>query len=189
MESASPEPFRSGGPRPSIGTAAQDQAATGTPADAEAVSRVIDVIDDQADPVDLARVRRLVVHVLAALDVPVELEVSVTCVDRHRIAELNEAYLGGEGPTDVLAFPIDAVDDVDAGVPGLLGDVVVCPRVAATQAGTHGRTVTAELDLLVVHGILHLLGHDHADDDERTRMFGLTDRLLAAFVPDGGRRP
>lgn len=188
MQSASPEPSRSHGPRPTIGAAAKGQAATGTQTGADGVSRVIDVIDDQADPVDLARVRRLVEHVLEALDVPVELELSITCVDMRRIAELNEVYLGGEGPTDVLAFPIDAVDDVEVGVPGLLGDVVVCPRVAATQAGTHGRTATAELDLLVVHGILHLLGHDHADDDERTAMFRLTDQLLAAFAAESGRR-
>lgn len=137
--------------------------------------------------VDPARLDRLGRHVLRELAVPHELELSIICVDRQRITELNEAHLGGSGPTDVLAFPIDAVDDVQAGVPGLLGDVLVCPEVAAEQAPDHGRTPEAELDLLVVHGILHLLGHDHAADDERARMFGLTATLLDGFATHGGQ--
>jgi probable rRNA maturation factor len=149
---------------------------------------VVRVVDDQADAVDVARLERLARHVLQTLAVPAELELSITCVDRRRIRELNEAHLGGDGPTDVLAFPIDGVDDVQHGVPGLLGDVILCPSVAADQAGDHGRTPAAELDLLLVHGILHLLGHDHATEDERTRMFGLTEDLLARFTVAGGNR-
>ncbi|MBW3604584.1 MAG: rRNA maturation RNase YbeY [Actinobacteria bacterium] len=137
--------------------------------------------------VDPVRLERLARHVLTELAVPHELELSIICVDPQRIVELNEAHLGGSGPTDVLAFPIDAVGDVQAGVPGLLGDVVVCPAVAADQAADHERTPPAELDLLVVHGILHLLGHDHAADDERARMFGLTTTLLDGFALQGGQ--
>lgn len=150
--------------------------------------QIVRVVDDQADAVDVARLERLARHVLQALAVPVELELSITCVDRRRIRELNEAHLGGDGPTDVLAFPIDGLDDVQRGVPGLLGDVVLCPHLAAVQAGDHGRTPAAELDLLLVHGILHLLGHDHATEDERARMFGLTEDLLARFAVAGGDR-
>jgi len=67
-------------------------------------------------------------------------------------------------------------------VPGILGDVVVCPHVAAAQADEHGRTPAGELDLLLVHGVLHLLGHDHAEPEERAAMFGLTDALLSEFA-------
>lgn len=148
------------------------------------------VTDDQTEDVDVGRLERLARHVLARLEVPTELELAVICVDAGRIKDLNVAHLGGSGPTDVLAFPIDGVVEVTPGVPGMLGDVVVCPRVAAAQAPDHGRTTAGEIDLLVVHGILHLLGHDHAEEDERHRMFTLTDELLAAFDPSdtGGRR-
>jgi probable rRNA maturation factor len=132
-------------------------------------------------PVDRGRLERLATHVLDAREVPHELELSVTCVDVARITGLNEAHLGGHGATDVLAFPIDAPDQVVDGIPGLLGDVVLCPEVAARQAPDHGRTASGELDLLLVHGILHLLGHDHAEPAERADMFALTDTLLADF--------
>ena len=144
------------------------------------------MVDDQHPSVDTDRLATLAHHVLRSLDVPVELELSIACVDRASMAELNAAHMGTSGPTDVLAFPIDDVDDVVTGVPGLLGDVVLCPQVAADQAGDHDRNPRAELDLLLVHGILHLLGHDHAHADERDRMFGLTDELLATFA--GGSR-
>lgn len=145
-------------------------------------TNTIAFIDEQTVPVDGAHLRQLAAHVLTRLDVPGELELTITCVDRTRITELNEAYLDGTGATDVLAFPIDAPDEVVPGVPGMLGDVVVCPDVAAAQAAEHGRTPQGEIDLLLVHGILHLLGHDHAEPDERAEMFGLTDALLSEFT-------
>lgn len=142
------------------------------------------VADEQDAPVDLQRLEQLAAHVMMALDVPVELELTVTCVDGELIAALNRQHLGGDGPTDVLAFPIDAPADVVPGVPGLLGDVVVCPAVAHRQAGDHGRSADGEVDLLVVHGALHLLGYDHAEQAERTEMFALTDALLASCPPN-----
>jgi probable rRNA maturation factor len=147
-----------------------------------AAPRRVTIADEQSRPVDRARLQRLATHVLDTLDVPVELELSISCVDPARITELNEAHLDGTGATDVLAFPIDSPDDVVAGVPGLLGDVVLCPAVAERQAPEHGRTVAGETDLLLVHGILHLLGHDHAEPAERAEMFALTDTLLVRFV-------
>ena len=179
MESGSPEPSRPQGATPATGTADALPAPARAPGRA---SHAIHVVDDQGVTVDTSRLRRLAAHVLTRLRVPAELELTVSYVDRARIAELNEVHLGGTGPTDVLAFPIDAPDDVTAGVPGLLGDVVVCPEVAAAQAGDHGRTLDGELDLLLVHGILHLLGHDHAEPEERAEMFGLTDTLLSEFA-------
>ena len=147
-----------------------------------ATHRRVTIADEQSRPVDRIRLQRLATHVLDTLDVPSELELAISCVGTARITELNEAYLDGTGATDVLAFPIDGPDDVVAGVPGLLGDVVLCPAVAERQAPEHGRTATGETDLLLVHGILHLLGHDHAEPAERAEMFALTDTLLARFA-------
>jgi probable rRNA maturation factor len=184
VESGSPEPSRSTGALRTTETAGK------TPADAmpsPAASRSVTIIDEQDRPVDHTRLVRLATHVLDDLDVPLELELSISCVDPTRITELNEAHLEGTGPTDVLAFPIDDPSDVVAGVPGLLGDVVLCPAVAERQAPEHHRTVDDETDLLLVHGILHLLGHDHAESAERAEMFALTDTLLAGFTTEAAQ--
>ena len=114
------------------------------------------------------------------------------------MAELNGRFMGAEGPTDVLAFPID--DPIEPGrwpdagstgpdreppeladLPVLLGDVVVCPAVAARQAPEHAGTFDDELALLVVHGVLHILGHDHAAPEETARMQAKERELLERF--------
>ena len=97
-------------------------------------------------------------------------ELTLTFVDRAEIAALNAEHLGKDGPTDVLSFPLDADDEPQPGVPVLLGDVVVCPAVAVDQAAAHAGTVDDELALLVVHGVLHVLGHDHAAPAETVAM-------------------
>src|SRR4051794_38086723 len=108
-------------------------------------------------PVDVERWSRLAADVLMSEGVRGEL--TLTFVDRHDIAELNAEHLDKAGPTDVLSFPLDDGDeDAVSGVPVLLGDVVVCPAVAAEQAATHAGTTDDELALLVVHGVLHVLG-------------------------------
>ncbi len=141
------------------------------------------VADEQSDvDVDTDRLRRLTSFVLTDQSVPDSMEVSVMCVDTDAITALNHTHMGKDGPTDVLAFPLDMPGETTAGEISILGDVVLCPQVAHGQAAEHGKTPQAEIDLLVVHGILHLLGHDHAEEEERTVMFGLTDRLLAGFA-------
>ncbi len=137
--------------------------------------------DEQTHPVAGDRLLRLASFVLADQHVPDAMEVSLLFVDSGAIAELNAHHMGKQGPTDVLAFPIDLPGETRAGEPAILGDVVLCPEVAAAQAREHAVTPDAEMELLVVHGLLHLLGHDHSEPSERARMFGLTDRLLAAF--------
>ncbi|RMH77978.1 MAG: rRNA maturation RNase YbeY, partial [Actinomyces sp.] len=92
---------------------------------------------------------------------------------------LNRRHLGEDRPTDVLAFPLDALDDDPVG-PVVLGSVVVCPAVAAAQARDAGRDPDDELALLVVHGVLHVLGHDHAEPDETRRMRAAEAAALAA---------
>ena len=106
-------------------------------------------------------------------------ELTLTFVDRDEIAALNAEHMGKPGPTDVLSFPLDAFDDSTHVMPGpvLLGDVVVCPAVASESAPTHAGTLDDELALLVVHGILHVLGHDHAEPEE-TRVMRERERAL-----------
>ncbi|WP_370326818.1 rRNA maturation RNase YbeY [Euzebya sp.] len=148
------------------------------------------VADEQAEvAVDLPRLRRLAQHVCADRGVPDAMEVSVLCVDAEAITALNRTHMGSDRPTDVLAFPLDQPGETTPGDVAILGDVVLCPAVAAAQAPEHGKTAQAEMDLLVVHGLLHLLGHDHAEEGERAHMFGLTDDLLASFdaVEGAGR--
>lgn len=139
------------------------------------------VADEQALPVDSDRLLRLASFVLRDQGVPDAMEVSLLFVARDVIAALNAHHMDVDGPTDVLAFPIDMPGETRAGEPSILGDVVICPEIAADQARRQGAEPGAEMELLVTHGLLHLLGHDHAEDDERTRMFSLTDRLLQSF--------
>lgn len=106
-------------------------------------------------------------------------ELTLTFVDRDEMADLNREHMGGSGPTDVLSFPLDApvegrsedeLRPVDSVLPVLLGDVVVCPSVAQEQSSDHAGSIDDEIALLVIHGVLHVLGHDHAEPDECARM-------------------
>ncbi len=130
---------------------------------------VIAADEQAAVTVDANRWANLAQAVLAAEGRSGEL--TLTFVERDEIAALNREHLGVDGPTDVLSFPLDAADtDPISGVPVLLGDVVVCPEIAAANAATHAGTLDDELALLVVHGVLHVLGHDHAEPEETARM-------------------
>ena len=158
------------------------------------------VADEQsAEPVDAARLVELARNVLDAQGVRGEAELSMLFVDEAAMAELNKRFLGKDGPTDVLAFPIDDDDVVEGGrspdslgpgpgvdpesadPPNLLGDVVVCPAVAARNAPNHAGTYDDEMALLVVHGILHILGMDHVDSEEAEAMEQRERELLERF--------
>jgi probable rRNA maturation factor len=141
--------------------------------------------DEQHVDVDLDDLVALARFVVAARRIPADMELSLLLVDRPTIAALNAAHLDAAGPTDVLAFPIDEPGDADVDAPAVLGDVVLCPDVAAEQAHGLGRSTTQELRLLVVHGILHLIGMDHADPESEREMFDLTDELLAGYERAG----
>jgi probable rRNA maturation factor len=154
--------------------------------------------EQHAAPVDVGRWVELAREVLIAEGVRGEAELSLLFVDEGTIVDLNRRFMEAEGPTDVLAFPID--DPVEAGrwpdagtagpdredpepadLPLLLGDVVVCPAVAERQAPEHAGSYDDELALLVVHGVLHVLGHDHAEPDETAAMHARERDLLDRF--------
>jgi probable rRNA maturation factor len=120
-------------------------------------------------------------------------ELSILVVDIEYMSELNHRWMGGDGPTDVLAFPMDE-SSVDHGPaesagnePALLGDIVLCPEVAAKQAAAAGHGADDELHLLTVHGVLHLLGYDHAEPEEAREMFTLQARILGGWQTSVGR--
>ena len=138
--------------------------------------------DEQGVPVDADDLVALAQHVLRERRVPGDMELALLLVDETTIAGLNAQHMGKDGPTDVLAFPIDAPGESPPDAPAILGDVVLCPAVAHEQASGFGRTPDDEVRLLAVHGILHLLGMDHADPEEERAMFGLTDELLASYA-------
>ncbi len=151
---------------------------------------MIEVLNESGLDLDVRRTQRLAQFVMDRMRVHPLAELCVTAVDEATIAELNAKWMEKEGPTDVLAFPMDELrpgkvnEEPEEGV---LGDLVLCPAVATAQvetnraAGNAGYTLTDELDLLTVHGILHLLGYDHAEPDEHREMFALQARLLAEW--------
>ena len=143
--------------------------------------------DEQALAVDADDLVVLAQHVLTARRVPVDMEIALLLVDEDTIARLNKQHLGHDGPTDVLAFPIDEPGESPIAGPAILGDVVLCPAVAQRQAVERDVSEHSELQLLTVHGILHLLGMDHAEPEEERAMFALTDELLAAHRRGAGR--
>jgi probable rRNA maturation factor len=125
---------------------------------------------------------------IAHLGLHHDTELAVSLVDPEEIAALHEQWMDLPGPTDVLSFPMDELRVPEPGEtaqPGVLGDIVLCPQVAAEQAAAAGHGTGAELELLLTHGLLHLLGHDHAEPEEHAVMFALQDQLLAAWRAEG----
>jgi probable rRNA maturation factor len=159
--------------------------------------------EQQAHPIEVARWAELARRVITARGVKGETEVSLLFVDEDAIAHLNEQFLGKKGPTDVLSFPIEDEPGptgrspdfggtgpgtmAEQGILTLLGDVVICPSVAAVNAMEHEVTFEDEVALLVVHGLLHLLGMDHEKDAEAERMEAVEQQLLDRFYRVGKR--
>ena len=138
---------------------------------------------DEEDLVELAR------YVLGEMGVAPMAELSILLVDTAVMESLHVRWMNEPGPTDVLAFPMDELEgtrmthpgDDEPVEPALLGDVVLCPEVATKQAATAGHTMQEELHLLCTHGVLHLLGYDHAEPEEEQAMFREQARLLASW--------
>jgi len=150
----------------------------------------IEVLDESGGGVDVTELSRLARFAMDRMRVHPQAELCIKLVDEATIAELNEQWMEKKGPTDVLAFPMDELrpgmldEEPEEGV---LGDLVLCPAIAERQAdearekGQPGYTTADEVELLTVHGILHLLGYDHAEPEEHREMFGLQARLLAEW--------
>ncbi|WP_309070031.1 rRNA maturation RNase YbeY [Arthrobacter sp.] len=150
----------------------------------------IEVNNESGVEVDDEALVRLGRHVLERLFVHPESELSIILVDIEAMEKLHIEWMDEPGPTDVLSFPMDELRPGTAARPtasGILGDVVLCPEVARTQADNAGHSMNEELLLLTTHGMLHLLGFDHAEPEEEKEMFGLQRQLLADFL--GGAAP
>jgi probable rRNA maturation factor len=147
----------------------------------------IEIANESGTVVDTDAILDVSRYVLGEMGVNPLAELSVLLVDIGYMTELNHRWMGSDGPTDVLAFPMDegSVDHGPSegmgGEPALLGDIVLCPEVAAKQATAAGHSNADELHLLTVHGVLHLLGYDHAEPEEEREMFGLQARLLESW--------
>jgi probable rRNA maturation factor len=157
----------------------------------------VDIVDDSLVPLhDLgvteSKLRGLVGYLMEALFLDPECELSLAFVSEDVMTQLHVQWMDEPGSTDVLSFPMDNLRPGTAELlsgPGLLGDIVVCPQVAQRQAEAAGHTLAAECELLITHGMLHLLGHDHYEPEEHAVMFGLQDRLLNGWhlkAPESG---
>jgi probable rRNA maturation factor len=162
----------------------------------------IEVNNESGVEVDEVKLARLGRFVLDRQGIDPLAELSIVLLDAPAMAALHVQWMDLPGPTDVMAFPMDGVDAlsdrVDPSAPpgtdthrgeAMLGDVVLCPEVAADQAASAGHSAEAELHLLCTHGILHLLGYDHGDPDEEREMFELQAHLLDAWIAVAGGGP
>ena len=163
---------------------------------------MIEINNESGAAVDEKALADLARFVLDAQGIDPLAELSVLVVDPDAMAALHQQWMNLPGPTDVMAFPMDLADGpaerFDPSAPprtddalgaAMLGDVVLCPQVAADQARTAGHSTESELHLLCTHGILHLLGYDHGEPDDEREMFTLQSRLLAGWTAQTGGEP
>ncbi|GAB3617014.1 rRNA maturation RNase YbeY [Okibacterium endophyticum] len=144
----------------------------------------IEINNESAVAVDESALLRLADFALGAMHVSPEADLNIVLVDEAAMEQLHVQWMDEPGPTDVLSFPMDELrpgTEEQLAPPGLLGDIVLCPQVAEGQAGTAGHSTLQELLLLTTHGILHLLGFDHAEPAEEREMFGIQRDILLAF--------
>lgn len=151
----------------------------------------VEITNESAIPVGEVRLAAIAGFVLGELGIHPMAELSILIVDVPHMSSLNERWMGEDGPTDVLAFPMDELEPAgrpgvapadsasrDDDDPALLGDIVLCPAVAISQAAAAGHSFEEELHMLTTHGILHLLGYDHMEPEDEREMFGLQAQLL-----------
>jgi probable rRNA maturation factor len=163
----------------------------------------VEINNESGIAADEDALRELAQYVIGQMETHPLADLSMLLVDEAHMTNLHEKWMDEPGPTDVLSFPMDELRphsmagpnrsrgrESDEPEPVLLGDVVLCPQVAAVQAKQHGQSAQAELELLTVHGVLHLLGYDHADPEEEAEMFGLQNELLRDWrLESPGRAP
>lgn len=145
----------------------------------------IEINNESEIEADLESIGALARSILTALNVHPEAEVSIILLDEEPMSTLHVEHMDLEGPTDVMSFPMDELRPGTPGTltpAGMLGDIVICPQVAAEQALAGGHSTADEILLLATHGMLHLLGFDHAEPEEKAEMFGLQRSLLEDFL-------
>lgn len=151
----------------------------------------IEINNESEIAVDEPALQRLVAYALDQLHVHPDAELGIVLVDEAAMEQLHVQWMDEPGPTDVLSFPMDELrpgTDEAMTPAGLLGDIVLCPQVAASQAEAAGHGLIDELLLLTCHGLLHLLGFDHAEPEEEREMFGIQRDILAGFAQTERRR-
>lgn len=151
----------------------------------------IEITNESGVATDETVLLRLTEHNLAHLHVSPDADLAILLVDEGAMEALHVQWMDEPGPTDVLSFPMDELrpgTEEAPTSPGLLGDIVLCPQVAENQAVAAGHSTEDELVLLTTHGLLHLLGYDHAEPDEEREMFGLQKELIASFRQSDRRR-
>jgi probable rRNA maturation factor len=145
----------------------------------------VEIANETTEDIDLETMRRLAAHVMANMKVHPDAELAILFVDEYAMEKLHIEWMDEPGPTDVLSFPMDELrpgNDDKPSDPGLLGDVVICPSVAARQAIVANHSTDDEVRWLLSHGILHLLGFDHADPESERAMFALQRQLVDSFA-------
>ncbi len=144
----------------------------------------IEITNESELEVDLTRVQSLAEHVREALRLHPLVDVGVIFVDEAPMTDLHGRWMDEPGPTDVLSFPMDELrpgSEEMLSAEGVLGDVVICPQVARRQAEVAGHEEINEILMLLTHGMLHLVGFDHAEPEEEKEMFALQKELLDSF--------
>ena len=144
----------------------------------------IEMSNETEYPVDESRIYNLAVYAMDRMRLHPNTDLYIRFVDLETMEELHIRHMDEPGATDVLSFPMDELlpgDNLSVAPEGILGDIVICPEFAAAQAEKAGHPAINEMLLLTTHGILHLLGFDHAEPDEEKEMFGLQNQILADF--------
>lgn len=151
--------------------------------------RMIEFNNESAYEVSESRLLELARFAFKQLYLHPDTELGVTLVDEPAMEQLHIQWMNEPGPTDVLSFPMDELrpgrPEQQTG-PGMLGDIVICPQVAQRQAAAAGHSLLAEMQVLLTHGILHVLGYDHATPLEEAEMFGLQRQIIAKFEAQAG---
>lgn len=151
----------------------------------------VEIANESGVDIDEGAVQRLVRFALEHLKVHPDAELAILLVDEAAMEQLHVQWMDEPGPTDVLSFPMDELrpgSDDELAPAGLLGDIVLCPQVAASQAAGAGHSTAEELQLLTAHGLLHLLGFDHAEPEEEREMFEVQREILVGFTLEERRR-
>ena len=145
---------------------------------------MIDINNESGEPVNELRLVQLARFALDELRIHPQADLSILLVNEETMSSYHRRFMDLDGPTDVMSFPMDelrAPADDEPAPRGTLGDIVICPQFTSAQAPENGREPAEEIEYLLIHGLLHLLGHDHAEPNEKEIMFGLNDRIIAQW--------